>query len=192
MMRQLRLFVSIGLLAFIGLGVLWSPPPTTAQTADEIASCIYNYGAIACAHADDAGNWAKVQTHRKFYDTGIAPGVDGDMGNAYQHCAGAGFLATRVGYDTAVAITTDHEFYVPNAYQISEMDLYNNGIGARIGDDAKVANFEDMWGYVDSTCETLALNGSLMGPCGRGQYLTEEAYGSQDPGRILECPAPIG
>lgn len=190
MMRETRLRSKLTLNLFLIFGFLAIPASSSAQSDAEIVNCGLNYWPWECVEADNAGNWAREQTDRLFYITGLAPGVDGDMGNAFQHCAGSGALATRVGYDTAVAIGEDHEFITPNSYNLSDMDRRNNEIGARIGVDAVEAGYDDTWGYVMKTCETMARNGALYGPCGKGEYLTTAEPGSQDPGRILECPSP--
>lgn len=104
------------------------------------------------------------------------------MGNAFLHCSWTGAIAAWHGFDTAVGIGENHEYYRSDGEGIAQMDLANNEVGARTGDDARVASSyptweyaDDTWGYVMDTCEAMARNGALFGICGiQGDYLPSD------------------
>jgi hypothetical protein len=199
MLRETRLLITIGLFALIGLSSLWSPPQANAQidipgcngTSEQCANewlsrtaegidCAASYGIPPCLDAYKASGWAKTNALNLFGD-----GPDGTMGNAFQHCAWIGVIATWNNRSVAIGIGENHEQHVPTDGLQREMDLKNNDIGATIGVDAKFDKLDDMWGYVMHTCEDMARNGELYGPCGLGMYTPDDAT---RPLTIDECP----
>lgn len=151
----------------------------TQRSAEGIA-CVPKAGLVACKDAWTARGWAIDNAVKLFGE-----GPDGDMGNAFQHCAWIGAIATWHGQGIAMTIGENHEEMVPTDELQRQMDLGNNQIGAAIGQTAKDAEMEDMWGYVLHSCEDLAREGQLWGPCGMGLY-TPDGYSR--PIAVDECP----
>lgn len=142
-------------------------PEQCAKFREAAVKCLVNFGPIACNHADDAGDWVKS------IENDLFPGQteDGQIGNAFAHCAWIGALATRVGADDAYDIGLIHEAVWVNPVASREMDLANNAVGAQIGEEAEQSGTDDEWGYVMNECESRAKSGQLYGPCGvMGSY----------------------
>lgn len=202
-MRAFRTLLTVGLFALLGLGYLWSAPMANARGSDldlpgcngtpeqcasewlsrteEGIACVAKVGWTPCKDAWHARGWAISTAVWLFGE-----GPDGNMGNAFQHCAWIGAIATWHNAGVAIIVGENHEEIVPNEHHVSLMDLRNNEIGAGIGETAKAANPEDMWGFVMNTCSDMARGGDLYGPCGIGLY-TPDSY--THPIRINECPS---
>lgn len=216
MMRTTGTLVMAVLSVFVGLGAEWTPSPVNAQevqvdipgckgspgqctdewltrSAEGIA-CVAKVGTTACKDAWHARGWAITNAVKLFGDVPDDHIIlddhtipDGDIGNAFQHCAWIGAIATWHTEEVAIKIGENHEEIVVTDHLHTMMDLKNNEIGAGIGEDAKTADPEDMWGYVMNTCADLARNGELYGPCGLGMYTPQ--HGDR-PLTVDECPGP--
>ncbi len=198
-MRAIRTMLTIGLFALLGFGFLYSAPSSSAhlrnsncdanpqqcatftgKVAEEAALCLAVFDPISCAQVWDAREWALERTDTMMGDVN---NIDGDMGNAFQHCVWMGAVATRIGYDNALIIGANHEYVFQNTFPLASMDFMNNTVGAQIGVDAVNSGTDDTWGYVMNECESLARSNQLYGPCGiQGSYgIPWAPYDKDDP-----------
>lgn len=87
-----------------------------------------------------------------------------------------GATATRFGEQVSERIGEAHERY--NTFQrnsLRKMDEANNSLGAFIGNEARLHNLEDQWGYVIETCKRYADANELYGLNGvPGKYTDKE------------------
>jgi hypothetical protein len=90
--------------------------------AREIEFCVNH--PLECISVRRAAAWAQHETRRRFTKN---QGLDGHIGNAFQHCLWAGSCATMIGKTMAIDITNRHEW--PLVTSDTVMDLWNNRVG---------------------------------------------------------------
>ena len=153
--------------------VLQGPSALASSLSDdtanvgEAAECAVMRG-FECKQARDARDWAISVTAWRFPESELK---HNDMADAFRHCAWMGALATRLGQSGAYHVGYVHEEYAKGPAAERSMDLWNNLIGADIGEAAKAGNYDDQWGYVLEQCESRARAHELYGMGGvKGNY----------------------
>ena len=84
----------------------------------------------------------KESKEKAFAETKKIFGVNGrnDSSDAFRHCYWSALLSKELGYLNALEFTTAHESSPVNPKNEKEMDLYNNAIGLKIGQNKDVTD----------------------------------------------------
>jgi hypothetical protein len=63
-----------------------------------------------------------------------------DESDAFRHCIWSALIASEIGYNAAIEITTLHESQPGNPINEKAMDLHNNKVGVQIGSNGGATN----------------------------------------------------
>ena len=165
---RMRLAAVSGLVLLTGGLALGPAAPARADSSDasidEHAWCAMNF---SCLVVEDARQWA-TGTAQWLYSDSLHNGA----GDAFRHCAWAGAIANRVGYDTAYTQVVVHEDLSADPMEEVTMDIANDLIGLDLGVRSLVEGGDDTWGWILHECAARADGGQLVGgPRRRRQLL---------------------
>jgi hypothetical protein len=136
--------------------------PATPARADSFDASIDEYGWCAmnfsCLVVEDARQWA-TGTAEWLYSDSLHNGA----GDAFRHCAWAGAIANRVGYETAYTQVVVHEDLSADPMEEITMDIANDLIGLEVGVRSLDEGGDDTWGWILRECAARADGGQLVG-----------------------------